>query len=50
VNVEDRYHEVRDDAEAGAATNGARGTGRDAPVLPRSAIDAAAEQRRGDGT
>jgi hypothetical protein len=52
VNVEDRYHEVRDDAEAGgeAATNGERGTGRDAPVLPRSAIDAAAQQRRGEGT
>jgi protoporphyrinogen oxidase len=49
VNVEDRYHEVRDDAEAGGSTNGERGTGRDAPVLPRSAIDAAAEARRGDG-
>jgi len=49
VNVEDRYHEVRDDAESGGSTNGERGTGRDAPVLPRSAIDAAAEARRGDG-
>lgn len=42
VNVEDRYHEVRDDAVAG----GARGTGRDAPVLPREAIHAAAARRR----
>jgi protoporphyrinogen oxidase len=50
VNVEDRYHEVRDDAEAGGSRNGEQGTGRDAPVLPRAAIDAAAEQRRGDGT
>src|SRR3954453_4080711 len=49
VNVEDRYHEGRDDAEAGGNTNGARGTGRDAPVLPRQAIDAAADQRRGAG-
>jgi protoporphyrinogen oxidase len=55
VNVEERYHEVRDDAEAGGeagrdgSRNGERGTGRDAPVLPRSAIDAAAEQRRGEG-
>ncbi len=43
VNVEDRYHEVREDAEAGASE---RGTGRDAPVLPRAAIDAAAQRRR----
>jgi len=47
VNVEDRYHEVRDDAETGGSTDGERGTGRDAPVLPRSAIDAAADARRG---
>ena len=30
-----------------ASTNGERGTGRDAPVLPRSAIDAAAEAATG---
>ncbi len=41
VNVEDEYHE-----EAVAKSpNGAR-TGRDAPVLPREAIDAAAARRR----
>jgi protoporphyrinogen oxidase len=39
VNVEAEYHEEK-------AGDGKGGTGRDAPVLPRSAIDAAAEQRR----
>ena len=42
VNVEDRYHEVRDDAKGG----GEDGTGRDAPVLPRESIEAAAQRRR----
>jgi protoporphyrinogen oxidase len=40
VNVEAEYHEESaDDRKDGS-------TGRDAPVLPRAAIDAAAEQRR----
>jgi dolichol-phosphate mannosyltransferase len=47
VNVEEEYHEVADgpsrDRRAGA---GAHGTGRDAPVLPREAIERAAATRR----
>jgi protoporphyrinogen oxidase len=39
VNVEAEYHE-----EQSGGSNGS--TGRDAPVLPRSALDAAADQRR----
>jgi protoporphyrinogen oxidase len=42
VNVEEEYHE-----ESGPSDRNA-GTGRDAPVLPREAIDAAAAARRGD--
>jgi len=42
VNVEDEYHEEK------AAPTRPTGTGRDAPVLPRSAIDAAAARRRGE--
>jgi protoporphyrinogen oxidase len=41
VNVEDEYHEEK----AATTRNGGR-TGRDAPVLPRGAIDAAAAERR----
>lgn len=37
VNVEEDYHEERDSSP----TPGRHGTGRDAPVLPRSALDAA---------
>jgi protoporphyrinogen oxidase len=50
VNVEDRYHEVRDDAESGGerGDRGERGTGRAAPVLPRSAFVAAAAARRAE--
>jgi protoporphyrinogen oxidase len=36
VNVEEDYHEERQDERSG----GRLGTGRDAPVLPRSALDA----------
>jgi hypothetical protein len=43
VNVEEEYHE-----ESGASRDraGQHGTGRDAPVLPREAIEAAAAKRR----
>ncbi|MBK5287371.1 MAG: FAD-dependent oxidoreductase, partial [Acidimicrobiia bacterium] len=44
VNVEDEYHEesiTRDDRQGG--------TGRDAPVLARESIDAAAARRREGG-
>jgi hypothetical protein len=44
VNVEDEYHE-----EAGPPVSGERGTGRDAPVLSRSSIEAAAARRRAKG-
>ncbi|GAC1590878.1 MAG: NAD(P)/FAD-dependent oxidoreductase [Acidimicrobiales bacterium] len=37
VNVEEDYHEERDSSP----TPGRHGTGRDAPVIPRSALDAA---------
>jgi protoporphyrinogen oxidase len=43
VNVEAEYHE-----ESGSSANGSDSTGRDAPVLPRASIDAAAAQRRGE--
>lgn len=43
VNVEAEYHEEQVGGDVPA--NGG-GTGRDAPVLPRQAIDAAAEARR----
>ncbi|MGZ4675346.1 MAG: FAD-dependent oxidoreductase, partial [Acidimicrobiia bacterium] len=48
VNVEEEYHEEAP-ANAGSAT-GEGGTGRDAPVLPRAAIDAAADRRRQGAT
>ena len=35
VNVEEEYHEEGDDPTAAASAAGARGTGRDAPILPR---------------
>jgi protoporphyrinogen oxidase len=41
VNVEDEYHE-----EKASTSPGGGKTGRDAPVLPREAIDAAAAERR----
>ncbi|HEY7438311.1 MAG TPA: NAD(P)/FAD-dependent oxidoreductase [Acidimicrobiia bacterium] len=44
VNVEDEYHE-----EAAASVSGERGTGRDAPVMSRSSIEAAAARRRAKG-
>jgi protoporphyrinogen oxidase len=44
VNVEEEYHEET----VARSPNGAR-TGRDAPVLPREAIDAAAARRREQG-
>jgi protoporphyrinogen oxidase len=38
VNVEEEYHEtVGGSGEPGAATGGTRGTGRDAPILPKMA-------------
>lgn len=43
VNVEAEYHE-----EAGPQPASGGGTGRDAPVLPRSAIDAAAAARQAE--
>jgi protoporphyrinogen oxidase len=46
VNVEEEYHE---EAAAPPAPGRGTGTGRDAPVLPRSAIDAAAARRRAGG-
>ncbi len=42
VNVEEEYHEERSDSGSAA---GSSGTGRDAPVLPRSAIDAGRTSR-----
>jgi protoporphyrinogen oxidase len=44
VNVEDEYHE-----ETVSSPRKGGGTGRDAPVLPREAIDAAAARRREQG-
>ena len=43
VNVEDEYHEESIDSNGAGAD---RGTGRDAPVLARESIDAAAQRRR----
>jgi protoporphyrinogen oxidase len=47
VNVEEEYHEEM--AAAPTPPSGGSGTGRDAPVLPRAAIDAAAARRRAEG-
>jgi protoporphyrinogen oxidase len=51
VNVEEEYHE-EGPANAGSVSPGSvpsgAGTGRDAPVLPRAAIDAAAQRRSED--
>lgn len=44
VNVEEEYHEEKVDRPWGEG-----GTGRDAPVLPRAAIDAAAARRAAHG-
>lgn len=48
VNVEEEYHEELADelADPPPQTRGAHGTGRDAPVIPRSAIDEARAQGR----
>ncbi len=45
VNVEDEYHE--EDVGTSGPRPAPGGTGRDAPVLPRSALDAAAARRGG---
>jgi hypothetical protein len=42
VNVEQEYHEEGDEEGEGTSESG---TGRAAPIVPRSASDAAAEQR-----
>ena len=48
VNVEEEYHE---EAAAGPMppdrAAGSHGTGRDAPVIPRSVLDAQADERTG---
>jgi protoporphyrinogen oxidase len=47
VNVEEEYHEVSESPSRDHRTGtGAHGTGRDAPVLPREAIERAAATRR----
>lgn len=43
VNVEEDYHEEQTSTKA---TPTARGTGRDAPVIPRRTMEAANETRR----
>jgi hypothetical protein len=48
VNVEEEYHEAGP-SPARAETRPGGGTGRDAPVLPREAIEAAAAKRRAEG-
>ncbi len=50
VNVEEEYHEEKaagppPSSDATSATTGSPGTGRDAPVLPRAAIDAGRRAR-----
>ncbi len=45
VNVEEEYHEEKADAPATPRPAGSHGTGRDAPVIPRATIDAAAPER-----
>ncbi len=47
VNVEEEYHEA---GTAPTAARSGKGTGRDAPVLPRSVIETAAAARREEGT
>lgn len=49
VNVEEEYHEEKTPAGS-EALGGGGGTGRDAPILPRDAIDAAARERAGEGS
>jgi hypothetical protein len=52
VNVEEEYHEVVSDGPnrpTGQLPPSAKGTGRDAPVLAREAIEAAAAARRDRG-
>jgi len=46
VNVEEEYHE---EAASPVEPRRPTGTGRDAPVLPRASIDAAAARRRSEG-
>jgi protoporphyrinogen oxidase len=45
VNVEAEYHEEQAGSDVEPSADGSGGTGRDAPVLPREAIDAAAQRR-----
>ena len=40
VNVEEEYHEEKSSPGNGSAATDSKGTGRDAPILPRAAIDA----------
>jgi hypothetical protein len=47
VNVEEEYHESGPTTRSDTRPGG--GTGRDAPVLPRDAIEAAAAKRRAEG-
>jgi hypothetical protein len=52
VNVEEEYHEVADvpsGKDPRQGPSGSKGTGRDAPVLSRESIEAAAAVRRGEG-
>ena len=47
VNVEEEYHaEAATDSAPSPRVPGSHGTGRDAPVLPRAAIDAGRQQTR----
>jgi protoporphyrinogen oxidase len=46
VNVEEEYHEEAEGVGPENAGLSTRGTGRDAPVLSREVVDAAAERRR----
>lgn len=51
-NVEAQYHQATATPRANvldARPQSAKGTGRDAPILSRDAIEAAAAARRGDG-
>jgi protoporphyrinogen oxidase len=50
VNVEAEYHEEIEGTGKEPSARAGRGTGRDAPVLPRAAIDAAAAERRAGAT
>jgi protoporphyrinogen oxidase len=51
VNVEEEYHEEKSDGGTSTAPRpaGSHGTGRDAPVIARATLDAAAPRRGDDG-